>query len=409
MRFNKRIKIAPGVRINLSASGVSTNVGVRDASLSMGKRGAFLNTSIPVPGLSSRRKLSGSNQKGSGGNRTKEMANETRGMQVEVTLEDDGSLNYIDESTGYHLDDGEIRKFKAQHGDHIRELLDDRSGQQNCEQKTLRDIHLLSPALDGRPIARRPNPQAEPIKPDELKIPFMTRTLRWFKTKRLRREHEDRVNSYFQAHRQWAAIDSEHEQREGRRFEHLHKFLRSHHETVERYFAACLKSLDWPRETIVEFSVSEDLTSLAMDIDLPEVEDMPTSEYRVHATQWRIVEKELTQKQLRLDYASHIHGVVFRLLSEAFACLPTVTKAVCSGYTQRRNIGTNILENQYVLSVEATRAKWQNIDFSKKGLRRLDPVDHLPTLQHSRKMSTTGVLKSVDPIQADLSPEENDL
>ena len=58
-RFRKRIKIAPGVHINLSNGGVSTTVGAPGASVSFGKNGTYLNTGIPGTGLYNRTKIGG--------------------------------------------------------------------------------------------------------------------------------------------------------------------------------------------------------------------------------------------------------------------------------------------------------------------------------------------------------------
>lgn len=51
-RFRKRIKIAPGVRLNISKSGVSTSLGVRGASANVGKRGVRATVGIPGSGVS---------------------------------------------------------------------------------------------------------------------------------------------------------------------------------------------------------------------------------------------------------------------------------------------------------------------------------------------------------------------
>lgn len=59
MRFQKRIKIAPGVKLNVSTKGVSTTVGTRGASVNIGKKGTYVNTGIPGTGLSQRTKISG--------------------------------------------------------------------------------------------------------------------------------------------------------------------------------------------------------------------------------------------------------------------------------------------------------------------------------------------------------------
>lgn len=56
--FRKRIKIIPGVHLNLSKSGISTSIGVKGANISFGKSGTCLNTSIPLLGVYQRQKLS---------------------------------------------------------------------------------------------------------------------------------------------------------------------------------------------------------------------------------------------------------------------------------------------------------------------------------------------------------------
>lgn len=57
IRFRKRIRLLPGVTLNLSKSGVSTTVGPRGASVNIGKRGTYLNTGLPGTGLYSRERL----------------------------------------------------------------------------------------------------------------------------------------------------------------------------------------------------------------------------------------------------------------------------------------------------------------------------------------------------------------
>lgn len=52
LRFKKSIKIFPGVRINLSKTGISTSVGVRGATINFSKRGTRATVGIPGSGLS---------------------------------------------------------------------------------------------------------------------------------------------------------------------------------------------------------------------------------------------------------------------------------------------------------------------------------------------------------------------
>ena len=58
-RFRKRVKVMPGIYLNISKKGVSTTIGPRGASINLGKNGTYLNSSIPGTGISNRTKLFG--------------------------------------------------------------------------------------------------------------------------------------------------------------------------------------------------------------------------------------------------------------------------------------------------------------------------------------------------------------
>lgn len=58
-KYRKRIKIAPGVTINVSRSGESTTIGPKGASVNIGKNGTYLNTGIPGTGIYDRKRIGG--------------------------------------------------------------------------------------------------------------------------------------------------------------------------------------------------------------------------------------------------------------------------------------------------------------------------------------------------------------
>jgi hypothetical protein len=59
LRFQKRWRILPGLKINLSKSGASATLGPRGAGVNIGKDGITTNAGIPGTGLSYRQKLGG--------------------------------------------------------------------------------------------------------------------------------------------------------------------------------------------------------------------------------------------------------------------------------------------------------------------------------------------------------------
>lgn len=57
LRFQKRLQVFPGVRLNFSRSGVSATIGVRGASVTLGRHGADANLGLPGSGLSYRKRV----------------------------------------------------------------------------------------------------------------------------------------------------------------------------------------------------------------------------------------------------------------------------------------------------------------------------------------------------------------
>jgi len=56
--YRKRIKIIPGVHLNISRKGISTTIGVKGASINFSADGTYLNTGIPALGIYNRHKIS---------------------------------------------------------------------------------------------------------------------------------------------------------------------------------------------------------------------------------------------------------------------------------------------------------------------------------------------------------------
>jgi len=57
LRFRRYIKLAPGVQLNVSGSGLSLRVGPRGASVNLGRRGTYANVGIPGTGVFARERL----------------------------------------------------------------------------------------------------------------------------------------------------------------------------------------------------------------------------------------------------------------------------------------------------------------------------------------------------------------
>lgn len=56
-RFQRRIKIAPGIRLNISKTGISTTLGKPGTTVTVNKRGGQGNAGLPGTGLSTQTQL----------------------------------------------------------------------------------------------------------------------------------------------------------------------------------------------------------------------------------------------------------------------------------------------------------------------------------------------------------------
>jgi hypothetical protein len=81
-KFRKRIKIAPGVNINLSKSGVSGTFGGKGASVNVGKNGVYANTGIPGTGIYDRQKISGGGSGAEGADSVEYETGEPEGAKI---------------------------------------------------------------------------------------------------------------------------------------------------------------------------------------------------------------------------------------------------------------------------------------------------------------------------------------
>lgn len=58
-RFQRSVRLAPGLRLNLSKSGVSATLGRPGATVNVGRRGVEGSAGLPGTGLSYRRRIVG--------------------------------------------------------------------------------------------------------------------------------------------------------------------------------------------------------------------------------------------------------------------------------------------------------------------------------------------------------------
>jgi hypothetical protein len=436
LRFRRSVKIAPGVRLNMSKSGPSLSVGGRGATANFSKRGTRTTIGIPGTGLSYTSSSHSANRTSQ-----RRLERDERQRQradalarVKVSIDDNGVLTCLD-GNGLPLKGRELSMMWEQQGAAICTLLNDTADQINGDVDLLGNIHLDAPyPSPARLLAVEEFPETEPLRPGSTRKPpepairlpdqpgFVSRLLGGSgrherKVLQLEGEHALAMDAWWT---RCAAIEAdeaqsiafwkaEHAAWVERRdaFGRQNEIADTEHRVklaVDADYSAdilteAVQLLEWPRETLISFQLDLSRKIVWLDIDLPEIEDLPQRVATMAASGKKLNVKAKPQKSLRLEYAHHVHGIAIRIAATVAAVLPWAETINLSGFSQRLNKATGVIDDEYIYSAAFTRAGLERIDF--EALEAVDPIEAMAVFEHRRKMTATGVFKAIQPF----SPE----
>lgn len=392
LRFRKSIKLAPGIRMNFSSRGTSWTIGPRGASIGVGQRGTYLNTS--VAGFSSRQRIGGETARGAS---RAAFPNGSTTMSISVSVSDEGEITFRDDK-GNLLSEDIVTIAKKQQGEMICGLIQKKCDEINAQIEVLGNIHLYTPAGIGAPSYK---PLAYDVPIPAIPVPkrpnFLTK---WFKRIvagiEARNAHAQIL--YEQASAAWATDKIEFDRIEAAKRDLVASAVAGNVVAMEIFLENTLQEIVWPRETDMSFDILNGGTKIAIDVDLPEIEDMPNRTASVPQRGYRLSVKEINATQIQKNYMWHVHAVGFRIIGEAFAALPTVQEVMLSAYSQRPSKATGQIGDEYLYSVCVSRAQWSAINFNN--LSHLDVVESLAQFELRREMSKTGVFRAIQPLTA---------
>lgn len=407
LRFRKSFTLAPGIRMSLSGGGPGLSFGPRGASVSVGKRGVFGNVGIPGTGLSARQKLSGSDSGGEAPYRQSSAAPQTVSVPISVGVRDDGEV-YLENQTGEPLAEHLIRTARKQHGDTIAKLIQAKCDELNAAIEAVGELHLHTPASDARPKFVPARFEIEsPICPAPEKPSFFGKFFR------RSRERIDAANQQTLRHHEAAVAEWErdfelHRQAQATRRTLIEESIYTDVDAMESFLEMTLQEIAWPRETIVSAEIVSGGRVAFIDVDLPEIEDMPSKTAGIPKRGLKLSVKEISEAQVRRLYMRHVHGIGFRIIGETFASLPLVEQVVLSGFSQRRDKGTGRLADEYLYSVKVDRQAWRSIEFSPAALKELDVIEALDRFELRRSMTKSGIFKPIAPYSIESEASQPD-
>jgi len=344
-RFSKRITLLPGVRVNLSKSGASLSVGPRGASVTMGKRGVYGNVGIPGTGLSYRERL----DQPSRPQRTPAAPKPQLPLGLIAILEND-EVHFSDENSRL-IDPSLYPAARRAMKDEIADLLERNAAARNAIIDDLLQLHHDVPITvrPARPSSAKPKREAYPNQ-----------------------------EAYMEGLMQWRAAEAN---------------AGPDISGLEHDILAALGDLEWPRQTDIALELRE--TRLMLDVDLPEIEDMPATRWVPNARSGTLVTKNMSQKEVASIYLGHISSLILRLIGHSFSVSSSIRSVAVSAYTQRSG-STGRIEDEYVVVVVIHRDEWNQVDCAS--MSKIEPEDLLRRFNARMEVNARGLLKIQQPL-----------
>ncbi|RDB43427.1 DUF4236 domain-containing protein [Halomonas sp. DQ26W] len=404
-RFQRRITLAPGLRLNLSKRGLGLSVGPRGASLSMGPSGVHGHAGIPGTGLAYRQKLNVRNRRGSwpgsGAGQSRPAAAmdallaQGESLPIRLDIDSDGNIDYF-HGDGTPMGDKEARLLRRHARESLREQLAQHCERLNADLDRLGKLHEDTPHPHHNGYTTQGFTEVPPS-PPEPSPPVWWHFL-WPPAKRqVAMENHRRQAAFEEAYRSWEWRKAEHDAAEFARQQRESEGVMHDLDAMEQTLGERLEEIDWPRETAIDFDLGSDVSTIAVDIDLPSEDEMPDRYWTMPAKQVKLTPRKLSDTRQRKLYRDHVHGIAFRVLGAVFARLPTVQESRVSGYRQITDAAKGGERDQYLYSVKVSRSQWQKIHFDK--LDQVDPVAAVEAFALRRDMTKTGIFRDIEPFK----------
>lgn len=428
MRFRRRIKIMKGLNLNLSKSGLSVSAGVRGASVTMGKKGSYLNTGIPGTGIYNRTKLGSSSSSQQYGNKNLQIPEEK--VQVAIGLDEKGNPTLtITDSTGRPITDETILKRvkrSEKYKQSVGGLIEAKKIEIDEETDKFINISKYTPEIIIESVVRDEfenlKPKTYVSKEYSIKIPIkeiITQELAveakekiknflFWKNKKLRETYifenlesrfQLKVDEWTKSKQLFIETENMNKVAKDKGFyedyvvtkKELQAVLQGDTNYVTEKIEAILDDIMLPVEFSVSYEYHPELNQLKIDLDLPEIENMPQDKANVLSS-GKISIKQKTQKELKQEYSQCVSGIAFYLGGTFFNISTAIKEILISGYTQRTNKATGIIEDQYIYSLKLTRDIFSSLNFEK-----VDPIEAFSNFENNRALSSSYDFKTIVP------------
>lgn len=386
-RFSKRITLFPGFRLNIGKRGISTTVGQRGFSLGLGRQGVHGNVGLRGTGLSYRTQLI-DNQR----HTVSQNQYDTGDQFFKLAIDENYDLLIFDKN-GSTLSTSEERKVKKNKRHEILSFLERYAESFNQELRLSINQFILTPKPDDNLFKVSDFTLPKPDLPLLKKKGFFSRLLLLDsyidkQNGKLQKSHDKEMAEWSEQWQSYLALKKEY-------LEQLYQAQTGHIDAMEKTLQHLMNEIQWEKETYLSFEIKKSGDELSIDIDFPEIEDIPNKEASAVDRGLKLSIKKKSAKETKVDYQQCVFSILFRITGLSFTALPTLGKITLSGYTQRSNSSTGRVEDVYIVSAVIDRNQWQQLNFD--ALDDIDPFSAFQNFNLKCQLTKNGDFCKIDP------------
>ena len=165
-------------------------------------------------------------------------------------------------------------------------------------------------------------------------------------------------------------------------------------DAAERAIEDWLREAQAPVDIAVQTEAVPEKKLVMVDLDLPEIEDMPDDRL-AQLADGTVKVKKKTQKELRADYKTCAFGLGQFVAGSVLSLVPAAERVAVSAYTTRRSDKTGEAEDVFIYSVVYEREKMAAVCAQE------DPCAACGLLRSRYYLLASGLLKPISPFEAE--------
>ena len=169
---------------------------------------------------------------------------------------------------------------------------------------------------------------------------------------------------------------------------YLSNLINGEDEAVSEAVESWISSCELPVEINVDYDWNQNENVMYLNVDLPEIEDLPENEV-VRLASGNLKEKKKSQATLKQEYVNLVFGLAIFISANIFNASPAIHKIVISGYTQRRNKAGEV-NDEYVYSIKFIREIFEN-----SMLANVKSMDFCMIFENRSNITSTMLMKKI--------------